>query len=107
MANIKQPTPVTLALEGEIDLNESPKVRDALSKMIESKPPVLFVDLSAVSYMDSSGLAVLIEALQKMQVYQGKLAIYGLQESVRTIFEIARLDQVFTLFADRASATAA
>jgi len=104
MATITNPAPDTLALAGEIDLNESPRVREALGVLVDQKTPVIYVDLTEVSYMDSSGLAVLIEALQRAQSYQGKLAIYGLQESVKTIFEIARLDQVFTLYSDRASA---
>ncbi|MGC3991809.1 MAG: STAS domain-containing protein [Chthoniobacteraceae bacterium] len=106
MANITHPAPDTIALAGEIDLNESPRVREALSTQLEQKPATLFVDLTEVSYMDSSGLAVLIEALQKAQSFSGKLAIYGLQPNVKTIFEIARLDQIFTLYADRTAAEA-
>lgn len=87
-----------LALEGEIDLHVSPKVKASLAKLIESKPPLLVVDLSRVSYIDSSGLAVLIEGMQNVEEYRGRFALSGLQDSVRPIFEIARLDQVFLIF---------
>jgi len=87
-----------LPLEGEIDLHVSPRVAESLRTMIEQKPPRLVVDLSAVSYIDSSGLAVLIEAMQNVEAYGGKLFLAGLQENVRPIFEIARLDQVFIIF---------
>ncbi len=96
--------PSILPLEGEIDLHVSPQIRTSLTGMIASKPPQLVVDLSKVTYIDSSGLAVLIEAMQNVGGYGGKFAICGLQDGVRPIFEIARLDQVFKIFPDCASA---
>ncbi len=66
--------------------------------MVAKKPQVLVVDLEKVTYMDSSGLAVLIEAMQNVQKYGGKFALATVQESVKHIFEIARLDQVFQIF---------
>jgi anti-sigma B factor antagonist len=97
----------TLPLEGEIDLHVSPRIAASLSAMIERKPKKLVVDLAKVSYIDSSGLAVLIEAMQNVQAYGGKFALAGLQEAVRPIFEIARLDQVFGIYPDVAAALAA
>ena len=87
-----------LPLEGEIDLHVSPRVAESLRAMIDRKPTRLVVDLSAVSYIDSSGLAVLIEAMQNVEAYGGRFFLAGLQENVRPIFEIARLDQVFIIF---------
>ena len=59
--------PNVLPLEGEIDLHVSPRVSASLGAMIEQKPPRLVVDLSKVSYIDSSGLAVLIEGMQNVE----------------------------------------
>src|SRR3977135_459280 len=87
-----------LPLEGEIDLHVSPRVAAALGAMIEQKPGRIVVDLSAVSYIDSSVLAVLVEGMQNVEAYGGKFILAGLQENVRPIFEIARLDQVFIIF---------
>ncbi|MFN2509001.1 MAG: STAS domain-containing protein [Chthoniobacterales bacterium] len=92
--------PNVLPLEGEIDLHVSAGVADSLQTMLQSKPKRLVVDLSRVSYIDSSGLAVLIEAMQNMAGYGGKFSLAGLQESVRPVFEIARLDQVFRIYPD-------
>ena len=75
--------------------------------MIEKKPKQLIVDLSRVTYIDSSGLAALIEGMQNVEEYGGKFALAGLQETIRTIFEIARLDQVFQIFPDLDAALAA
>ena len=96
--------PSILPLEGEIDLHVSPQIGASLATLIAKKPSQVVVDLSKVSYIDSSGLAVLIEAMQNVGSYGGKFALSGLQENVRPIFEIARLDQIFRIFPDTASA---
>ncbi len=99
--------PNVLPLEGEIDLHVSPGIANSLKTMAQAKPETLVVDLSQVGYIDSSGLAVLIEAMQSVVGYGGKFALAGLQESVRPIFEIARLDQVFRIFPSVDAALAA
>jgi anti-sigma B factor antagonist len=89
-----------LPLKGEIDLHVSPSVTASLNARIEKKPQRLVIDLSDVTYIDSAGLAALIEAMQKVEGYGGKFLLAGLQETVRSIFEISRLDQVFQIFPD-------
>ena len=90
--------PNVLPLEGEIDLHVSPRVAESLRTLTEKKPERLVVDLSRVTYIDSSGLAALIEGMQNVEAYGGKFVLAGVQENVRPIFEIARLDQVFIIF---------
>lgn len=87
-----------LQLEGEIDLHVSPEVAESLRAIVAKKPKIVVVDLGKVTYLDSSGLAVLIEAMQNLREYDGKFALADVQESVKHIFEIARLDQVFQIF---------
>jgi anti-sigma B factor antagonist len=87
-------------LKGEIDLHVSPTVTASLNEVIDKKPDRLVVDLADVSYIDSAGLAALIQAMQKVEGYGGKLMLAGLQETVRSIFELSRLDQVFQIFPD-------
>src|SRR2546425_1084660 len=106
-AMAKKTQPNVLQLEGEIDLHVSPEVAESLRTMIAKKPKVVVVDLTKVTYFDSSGLAVLIEGMQKVQEYGGQFALAGVQESVQHILEIARLDQVFQIFPDVDSALAA
>jgi anti-sigma B factor antagonist len=95
-----------LPLKGEIDLHVSPSVTASLNEMIIKKPERMVVDLSDVSYIDSAGLAALIEAMQKVEGYGGSFMLAGLQETVRSIFEISRLDQVFQIFPDADAALA-
>jgi anti-sigma B factor antagonist len=96
-----------LHLSGEIDLNAKPNVVAQLEPLIEKKSPAIVVDLSNVSYVDSSGLAIFLDALQRVRSYGGKIALAGLRANVRVVFEIAKLDQVFQIFDDRESAVKA
>ncbi len=100
-------SPNVIPLEGEIDLHVSPRIAATLNAAVKEQPPNLIVDIAKVSYIDSSGLAVLIETMQNVEKYGGKFALVGMQEAVKPIFEIARLDQVFRIFPDADSALTA
>ena len=104
---VTQPEPNIISLEGEIDLHESPNVRESLRPLIENKVPRIYIDMTGVNYIDSSGLAVLIDAMQRIANYGGKFGLINIRPAVRTVLEIARLDQVFRLYPDRASAVSA
>jgi anti-sigma B factor antagonist len=104
---VSQPEPAIISFDGEIDLHESPNVRDALRPLIEKKVPRIYVDMTEVGYIDSSGLAVLIDAMQRIANYGGKFGLIAIRPAVRTVLEIARLDQVFRLYPDRDSAVGA
>jgi anti-sigma B factor antagonist len=104
MAEIRTPEANVLAITGEIDLHESPRLKRALEPFIKKKAPRVAVDFTDVSYIDSSGLAVFVEAAQRVQAYGGTFAIYGLSGHVRSIFELARLDQIFRICPDKRSA---
>jgi len=86
-----------LPLEGEIDLHRSPRLERSLTSMIKKRPEHIVVDLSGVTFIDSSGMAVLIRALQNMKQYGGSLSLQGMNDYVRPIFHTARLDQVFVI----------
>jgi anti-sigma B factor antagonist len=87
-----------LPLYGEIDLNVSPEIAETFNQLLRSRPPRVVVDLTRVTYIDSSGLAVLIVGMQQVKEYGGKFALAGLQNDVRSILETARLDQIFTTY---------
>ncbi|MDC0429373.1 STAS domain-containing protein [Phycisphaerales bacterium] len=89
---------------GEVDLARSPSLRSRLAQVLGDSPARLVVDLSQVPYMDSSGVATLVEALQQSRARNCSLFLAGLQDRVRSVFEIARLDTVFTITPDVNSA---
>tara|TARA_B100001093_G_C25969702_1_gene652743 strand:- start:54 stop:401 length:348 start_codon:yes stop_codon:yes gene_type:complete len=90
-------TTLVVRPQGEIDLGRSPDLRKKMGEFIARKPEKLVVDLSGVSYMDSSGVATLVEALQQCRAGSIALTLCAMQDRVRSIFEIARLDMVFTI----------
>lgn len=93
-----------LRLRGEIDLHASPQLREVLLKASgEGKTPLL-VDFTGVEYIDSSGLATLIEYLRGGNGQKRQLALFGLQSRVRMVFELVRLHELFQLCASEADA---
>jgi anti-anti-sigma factor len=100
-------SPNIFAPEGAIDLHVSPEMRASLRAIIDEKPKRLVVDLSRVPYVDSSGIAVLIGAMQSLELEGGVFMLAGAQEAVQTILESARLDQYFRLFPSVDAALAA
>jgi anti-sigma B factor antagonist len=103
---IEQEVPV-VSISGDIDLESSPKLRDFLKPKAAQKTPRLLLDFSGVNYIDSSGLATLIEYFQSVQGAGGKLALASLTPRVKNVFEIVRLEQIFALYPDTPSALAA
>lgn len=83
--------------DGDIDLSHSPTLRNDIRKAIDEKAAKLIIDLAGVSYMDSSGVATLVEAMQLSRKANSKLVLCALTDRVHSIFEIARLDQFFTI----------
>jgi len=96
-----------VSITGDIDLENSPKLREYLKPKASQKTPRLLLDFTGVSYIDSSGLATLIEYFQSVQGFGGKLALASLSPRVKNVFEIVRLEQIFSLHPDIPSALAA
>ncbi len=91
---------------GEVDMARSPTLRAKLIEAARSRPQPerLIVDLTQVPHMDSSGVATLVEALQKASRGGPRLVLCGMVPRVRSIFEISRLLSVFSVTATRAEA---
>ena len=96
---------VLASIRGEIDLHNSPELRGVLiGPLIAPQPKRLVLNLSQVPYMDSSAIAVMVETLQKLRKFGGKLYLTNLQPRVKGLLEIARLDSIFVITADEAEA---
>ena len=88
---------VVVALSGDVDLESSPQARRVLLDAVERGRGVL-VDLSAVEYVDSSGVASLVEAFQQARKRRAEFALVCVAESTRRVLELARLDRVFQIY---------
>ena len=89
---------------GDIDLSKSSDLRNALQPVLKENPSKIIVDLSQVPYMDSSGVATLIEGLQLSQQSDIEFVLCALTEGVQSIIELARLDQIFIILDSREQA---
>lgn len=96
-----------LQVSGEVDMARSPELRAVLATHAEAERPALLIDFTEVKYIDSSGLATLVEYVQRSSGFGGRFAVGGLSESVRTIFDIVRLSEVFPVHSSVADARAA
>jgi anti-sigma B factor antagonist len=104
----KMSTPcfTVLRLAGEIDLHSSEQMRASLKSCLDELAAVLLLDFKGVRYIDSSGLATLIEYFRESSKFHGKFAIFGLERKVAALFELVRLDQLFVIAKDEAEALA-
>ena len=93
-------------LEGEVDINTSPDIKKNFDKVIAKKTPKIVISLSRVTYVDSSGLATLVEILKNMKSYGGKLKLSALSPKVKSLFEITKLDKLFSIAQTDEEATA-
>ena len=94
-----------VSLSGDVDLDNSPQVRTVLLKSVREKQAVL-VDMSGVSYIDSSGIASLVEAYQSARRAHTSFALVAVSDAAMRVLELARLDQVFTIHASISEALA-
>ena len=87
-----------LAMSGELNINSAPDLRDLLVKHVKAKQPRLMLDLSELSFMDTSGLATLIEAHLKTEKQGGALVLFGLQPRILEVFEVTRVIDLFSVW---------
>jgi anti-sigma B factor antagonist len=96
-----------LDITGDIDLAHSPAMRKALLQEIrEKKTPKVFLNLEKVRYIDSSGIASLVEGLKASRDQGSRLILYGLSKTVREVMELSRLQKIFEIHESEAQALA-
>ena len=87
---------LVIALEGDVDLEHSPKARKVLLDGILQAKSV-FVDMSGVTYIDSSGVASLVEAYQVAKQQGLTFALVAVNPAALRVLQLARLDKVFVI----------
>ncbi len=88
-----------LDISGDIDLANSPAMRKALLGEIKDKhTPKVLLNLKSVRYIDSSGIASLVEGLKAARDNGARLILYGLSSSVREVLELSRLQKIFEIY---------
>ena len=92
---------------GEIDVYTAPLLREVLDKQVAAGRTDLVVDLEKVTFMDSTGLGVLVRRLKLVRGQNGTLRIVSGQERILKVFKITGLDKVFHIYPSVGDATAA
>jgi anti-sigma B factor antagonist len=92
-------------IHGEIDLHNSPALRGKVMEALRKwQPKKLILNMRDVPYVDSSAVAVLVEALKELRRTGGRVVLAELQSRVKGLLEIARLDSIFGIAKDEAEA---
>ncbi len=87
---------LVIAFTGDIDLQTSPDARKALLTLVGKDQPIL-VNLAGVGYIDSSGVASLVECLQSAKKSGQKMALVSVSDGALRVLQLARLDRVFVI----------
>jgi len=94
-----------LDLSGDITLFNSPEIRKAMLSLLRDKRvPHLVLNMQAVPYIDSSGVASLVEGLKISRDLNARFALYGLSKSARTVLELTHLVRIFEVHANEQEA---
>ena len=97
-----------LDLTGDITLFNSPEIRKALIALIkDERVPQLFINMTGVKYVDSSGIASLVEGLKIARDLGCRFVLYGLSKPATTVLELTHLLRVFEVHATEEEALAA
>lgn len=89
-----------MTVAGEVGFANSPTLLRSANTIIEQRPVRTIIDLSAVTYMDSSGVGTLVQIKRLIEQAGGVLVLAGMQARVRGVFEITNLQSFFRIAAD-------
>ena len=93
-----------VTVEGELVVGNRRAFKDGVLDRLSGGDRKFLVDFSEASYVDSSGLGVLVSLSKKIREEGGELRICGLNEDLRTLFELTKLDTLFEISEDRGAA---
>jgi anti-anti-sigma factor len=106
IAETKSADTLTLALKGRLDATSSPGFEEKLLKQIDAGEKRVNIDMTQLDYNSSVGLRVLMLAAKRLKPIGGKMALCGLQPTVKQVFDIAGFGALFPIVATREDAGA-
>jgi anti-anti-sigma factor len=95
-----------VAIAGSLDSTTSPEAQKSLDEVLTSAKKVI-LDFSQLDYISSAGLRVLLGAAKKLRASGGKLGMFGLNQSVKEVFEISGFATILSVYQSEAEALAA
>jgi anti-sigma B factor antagonist len=97
---------VVIGVDGQLIVGNRHDLKQSVLDALEQGDRKFIIDFSSTGYIDSSGLGVLVSLLRKIREAGGDLRIAGLNEDLRTLFELTKLDTLFTITDSPAAALA-
>ncbi|HHP7230643.1 MAG TPA: STAS domain-containing protein [Xenococcaceae cyanobacterium] len=87
--------------QGILDGTKAVDFRHKIDRSIKNEVPIILVDFTNVTFMDSSGLGALVLALKKVRSAEVKLVLCSINEQVKMLFELTSMDRVFEIYSNR------
>jgi anti-sigma B factor antagonist len=97
MDNHTEAGKIKIILQGEIDISTAPEFKAKLYEMVGDGESDIALYCEGLSYIDSTGLGILVGALKRVRNHQKGVYIYQLRDNIRKLFRITGLDKVFIL----------
>ncbi len=96
-----------LDVSGEIDIYTTPQFKEAVSAAIDEGHPAIIINMTKVTYMDSSGFGTLLSATKRLRPVSGGLHLYGCNDAILRMLQITRLNTIFGVHATEDEAVTA
>jgi anti-sigma B factor antagonist len=93
----------TFCFRGELDLNNAMDVKMLLDGEVKKAPKILILDMSGLTYIDSTGIGILINAMKTLKAVNGKLVLLALPSSIHAVFSKTSLLRFFVVAPDSAN----
>ena len=97
---------VVFDITGEIDLYNAPEIKEKIKEEMNKSKVNIIINLDKVTYIDSSGIGVLISSLSNLKKVGGALKLINVYASVRKVFELTKLTSFFDIYDSEADAIA-
>ena len=104
VATLRDESQSVVTVTGEVDVETAPRLRKALISAGDVPAPMVVVDLREVTFLDSTGLGVLVAGLKRARENGGDLRLVATSSHILRMLAITRLDSVFSVFPDLAAA---
>jgi len=97
LEHLTDQTVEVVQLPNRILMADTKLLRKSLHSFLHKKKPLIALDMREVEFIDSSGLAVLVNCLQTSRRKSGDVCLFGMRDTVKTLFELTRLHTVFPI----------
>ncbi|MBF0486037.1 MAG: STAS domain-containing protein [Candidatus Omnitrophica bacterium] len=87
-----------VSLNGELNLDNTHRVREAFKKILKQRKAKVLLDFDNVPFIDSSGIALLIEIVQAFGKSNGAMCLCHVNKKILSVFEITKVSKLFNIF---------